>query len=1034
MLTNKSEWRMRLDAWRKKLKEFYYRPLGQIEFEGFTTLEQLSLEQAQARFAAQARPMPSGSQWGAKWEYGWFKTDFIMPPEASGQWLTVNLNVGGDGLVFLDGEVLCARDRRHTHTLITNRAKAGRKHQLVLEAYAGHGAAPCHLGPICHGAEPIPETPDAQRTVETSTLGIWEEDAFQLSMDVETLYHLRQNIEPNSLRAAEIEAGLRQFTVTVDFELQHEEMLKSFRDARKALKPLLDCVNGSTTPTMYCFGHAHLDVAWLWPLQETVRKAARTFSNQLQLASLYRDYKFLQSESHLYWMLQQNYPDLYKRVRKAVKSGSVIADGGMYVEADTNIAGGEALIRQFLYGKQFFQEEFGVDNQMLWLPDVFGYSGALPQILAGCGIKYFSTAKIFWNYHAGQPFPYNTFVWEGIDGTGILTHLCNDYNSGTDPETVIKRWNNRVQKDGVSTRLFPFGHGDGGGGPTREHLEYVRRLSNLEGVPRMQMATPQEYFEDAQAKGVGGLKYVGELYFQGHRGTYTSQARTKRGNRKSECAMREAECWSAIAGALNGFAFPAERMKETWRMLLVNQFHDILPGSSIERVYQEAEADFAQVIADADKLASQAALSLVRPAEAMTVFNSLNWPRTALVELPRHGAAANADGNALPVQNCEGRLVAQVDLPALGWTTVRIGDGTVAPPVVPAGKVKATARLLENDLLRVAFNRNGEITSIFDKKTGRELAGGPCNSMRMYKDLPTAYDAWDLDSNYVFMPVELADPAQFEAVATGPLLGRIRVTRKINNSTMTQDITLRRGSRRIDFTTRIDWQERHKLLKVAFNTTVHSSEAIHEIQFGHLRRPTHSSAQFDADRFEVSNHKWTALAEEGRGVAILNDCKYGLNVVDGTINLTLLKSPVAPDAHADLGNQEFTYAFYAWDGPLCGSDIIRQAYDLNVPALVVPGDGGQNTVFRLDADNIVIETAKPAEDGSGDIILRLYEAMRTATRCCLTTTLPIGMVRQTDMLENTLEGVEAIVEVNDGRMELDFRPFEIKTLRLKRRR
>jgi len=889
----------------------------------------------------------------------------------------------------------------------------------------------------------VPEPGPTQATVGESTFGVWEEEVYQLTLDVYTLFELRDHLDPNSLRVAEIDAGLRDFTTIVDFEIPHDEMLETIRAGRARLKPLLDCVNGSTAPTLFAFGHAHLDVAWLWPLAETKRKAVRTFSSQLALMKEYPEYRFLQSQAYLYWIIKTHYPDLYRRIKRAVRAGQFIPEGGMWVEADTNISGGESLIRQFLYGKRFFRDEFGVECQVLWLPDVFGYSGALPQIMRGCGIKYFSTQKIFWTYHGGEPFPYNTFIWEGIDGTGIYTHLHNDYNSHTNPASVIQRWNERVQKDGFSTRLFPFGWGDGGGGPTRDHLEFLRRERNLEGVPRVRIAHPLEYFQDQEAKGWPNMRYVGELYFQAHRGTYTSQARTKRGNRKGAFALREAEeMWGAVAQALRRFTFPHRRIDEAWRSLLLHQFHDIIPGTSIHRVYEETEAAHAEVIRPAREVAEQATARLTDNSPALTVFNSLSWERTALVPLPEgFTGAADEAGNALPVQVVDGQSWAEATVPSCGWTTIyptrKTGSAPTATALSNARDERRMAsapvalsiarRTLENNLLRVQFNRRGEITSIYDKESGGEWAAGVCNCLKMYKDVPSAWDAWDVDSMYELTPVPLDEPAEIQVVANGPLVAKLRVTRRIHDSTLTQEISLRHGSRRIDFHTLVDWQERHKLLKVAFPVAVHANEAVHEIQFGHIRRPNHKSRPFDADRFEVSNHKWTALMEEGRGAAVLNDCKYGVNVVGNSINLTLLRAPLAPDESADRGHQEFTYAFYCWNGPFADCDLVREGYDLNVPVLTAPGAAGERSLFTVDAPNVVIETVKPAEDGSKDVIVRLYEAKRTATRCTLTTTLPVRGAVQTDMLEND----EAPLPCNNGRIALDFRAFEIKTVRLR---
>ena len=1023
-MTLNAEWRPRVDAWYKELRRQLYRPLETLELAGFVTTEKLRADvAARGTFA----PMPQGTAWGGKWEYGWFRTTVTLGAEAAGERIVVRLAPGGEGLVFVNGVAAGAIDRWHTEITLTTEARPGQTYELLMETYAGHGLTPGSPGPVAIDRDSIPEPPACQRTVGECSVGVWEEDIYQLLLDVQTLLELRDALDPDSLRVARIDRGLKDFTAIADLERPRDEKLATIRAARDRLQPLLACRNGDTAPSMVAFGHAHLDVAWLWPLAETERKVARTLSNQLALFAEYPEHKFLFCQPHLWWMLHRDDPALYAEAVKAVDAGNIIPDGGMWVEADTNVTGGESLIRQILHGKRFFRETFGVDSELLWLPDVFGYSGALPQIMRGCGLRYFSTQKIFWNLHGGETFPYIDFTWEGIDGSEVRVHLHNDYNATTNPAQTIRRWRERVQKDDIDARLFPFGWGDGGGGPHRDHLEFLRRQADLEGCPRMRIDTPTAFFKALDAQAPPPNRYVGELYFQLHRGTYTTQARTKRGNRRSEFALREAELWSAAAAALNGFALPVETMTEAWREVLLNQFHDIIPGSSIARVYEEAEAAYGRVIATAGRVASDARMTFVASAtDQLTVFNSLSWPRCELLPLPSGAAGATDEaGHALAVQQVEGTTLAEVAVPSCGWTTIRVsptraemtGDSLIAEPT-----------RLENNLLRVTLGERGQITSVLDKVARRELTAGPCNEMRMYKDVPSAWDAWDIDSMYALTPVPLSEPATIEVVAAGPLMAAVRVRRTLHDSPMTQVIRLRRDSRRVDFETVVDWQERHKMLKVAFCVDVHANEALHEIQFGHLRRPNHLSRPFDADRFEVCNHKWSALVEEGRGVAVLNDCKYGLNVLGKTIHLTLLRSSIAPDMTADRGRQEFTYSLHAWEGSFVDSDVIRQAYELNCPLTIAAGAAEGRSLFSLNADNVVVETIKPAEDGAGDVIVRLYESRRTATRCTLTTTLPVSAAQQTDMLETP----QADLPVADGRIGLDFRPFEIKTLRLRR--
>ena len=1012
------EWRGRIEAWKKALAGQFYRKIQDVQLEGFVTDEQLSRQEAEKR---RFKPMQPGTRWGPKWAYGWFAAEVAVPDAAAGRRVHLQLNPGGQGmLTFVNGKAVGAIDGSGTGVALTRSAAAGEEFRILAEAYAGHGPRVTTAGPVPDGVQTVPEPGPAQAEVGSSSLGLWQEDVYQLWLDLETLWQIRQSLDGNCLRVAQIDRALRDFTVIVDPELEGEQFLATVARGRERLRPLLEKHNGPTAPTMYCFGHGHLDVAWLWPLAETERKIARTLANQLSLIEEYGQYKFHQGQPHLYRMLRRRYPELYERAKKAVADGSIIADGAMWVEADTNISAGEALIRQFVHGIRFFREELGVEPQTLWLPDVFGYSGALPQIMRGCGIRFFSTHKIFWTYHGGEVFPYHNFFWQGIDGTDVLVHLHNDYNARTDPASVIRRWDDRVQKDGMSMRLFPFGHGDGGRGPTRDHMEFVRRLGDCEGVPKMKIATPAEFFHDLEEREKPNHRYVGELYYQGHRGTYTSQAGTKKGNRRSELALREAEMWAAAATAINGFDWPADDMDRAWKKVLLNQFHDVLPGSSIARVYEQAEAAYDEAINEANKVAAAAASTFTTGDAGVTVFNSLNWRRNALV-------AVGEDAPGAVTQEIDGVKFAEVTVPPCGWATV---TGPEDAPSPAGREVTATESLLENSLLRVEFDGRGQITSIYDKQAHRELAAGLCNRMKMYRDVPSAWDAWDIDSMYELTPVELGEPAEIEVVAAGALVGCLRLKRRINNSTMIQTISLRHGSRRVDFETNIDWRESHKMLKVAFEVDYHADEAIHEIQFGHIRRPNHKSRPFDADRFEVCNHKWSALAEENRGFAVLNDCKYGLNVLAKSISLTLLRAPKAPDMNADVGEQEFTYSFYAWNGPLCESSVVHEAYELNCPVMVIGGLAGRRSLLGTDAPNVIVEAVKPAEDLSGDVVVRLYESLRMTSRCKLSVDLPVTKAAATNMLED-----EVLQELpcDGGTIALDFRPFEIKTIRLSRR-
>jgi alpha-mannosidase len=1017
-------WKRRLETWQTAITSSVYHSLGPVALEGFITTEQLTPQEALRR---EFKPMPAGTPWGAKWEYGWFKSTITLPEEAAGQRIVIalysvynplewNWGDSAESVVWVNGEAVGALDFGHKEITLTYNAQGGETFEILYECFAGNGIRFEGRGPVPFGTESVPEPGPTQTIVPHMNFGIWREEVFQLLIDFALLMNARDALDQNSLRVAEIDRALMDASHAIDMELPPAEMLESVKAGRALLKPVMDCVNGSTAPVFYAFGHGHLDVEWLWDLAETERKMARTVSTQLTLMKEYPDYQFLQSQPHLMNMLKQRYPEIYERFKLMVQSGNMVIEGGMWVESDTNVTGGESLIRQFIHGKRFMKEEYGVDSKIMWLPDVFGYSGAMPQIMAGCGIEGFMTAKIYWAYNGGDTFPYSNFIWEGIDGSQVVAHLYSNYGHFPFPNDLLDHWNNRRQKNDINTMVLPIGWGDGGGGASRLHIEFAKRAENFEGLPKVKMAGPVDFLNNMLENSVVKDRYVGELYFQAHRGTYTSQAKTKKGNRKSEIALREAELWGVAANALNGFTFGPQTLDADWKLVLLHQFHDALPGSSIQKVYEEVERDHAAVIERAEALALASAGSLARQSDGATAFNSLSWQRTALLPLP-DGVETSA-----PTQTVNNQTLAEVTIPACGWAslpTETSAQGT------DQSAVKGSERSLENEHIKVMFNDLGEMTSIFDKDTSREVLAGNANVFKMYKDVPSWFDAWDIDPMYVDDPVALSEEASLTLESAGPLVAVLKLTRKLTElSHLTQMIRLRRGSRRVDFETTVEWHESHKLLKVAFPVNIHANEALHEIQFGYTSRPNHSSRPYDADRFEVSNHKWSALVEANRGVAVLNDCKYGLNVVDNNINLTLLKSPLAPDMFADKGTQTFTYAFYPWNGSLAESGVVKEGYELNVPALLVAGNGGEQSLFSLDADNIIIEAVKPAEAGGSQITLRLYEAMHMQTNCTLTTSLPVKSAVQTDMLENPQTGLVVV----DGIMALHFRPFEIKTI------
>ncbi|TCM99636.1 alpha-mannosidase [Paenibacillus sp. BK033] len=990
-------------------QKFIYKKLSIVEFTCFVTGERLSYSDIDSR---SFEPISVGDRWGSSWTYAWLRSSLVVPEGTEGKRLVVLADFGSEATLYVNGVVSGALDLQHHDVTLTRHAREGERYELAAEAYAGHS-----------GEQPV---------FGESYLCRFEEEVYQFFIDLECLWQVLQHTDANSLRAADINRCLTNVIAKLDLGLEGPELAENVNGCRRLMEPLLSCVNGSTSPLLYLMGQSHLDIAWLWPIEETKRKIARTMSNQLALMDEYPEYTYTQSQPYLFRIVKELYPELYSRIKRRVAEGRIIPEGGMWVESDTNLAGGESLIRQFLHGKRFFMEEFGKDNEMLWLPDVFGYSGNMPQIMKGCGIRYFASVKMFQTYeNVVDPFPYNTFMWEGIDGSEILTHLLDygDFPIRVNPSFLIGQWNDRVQKDGIATRLVQYGHGDGGGGANRDDLEFLRRLDNLEGVPRTRQSSPIDYFEDQQARGLPDARYVGELYYPAHRGTYTTQAKLKRLNRKTEIGFREYELWAAAAQLFRMKPYPYEKLDGLWKQLLLHHFHDILPGTSIHRVHEEAQAELTKLHEIIYEMADEAKAALVEPErEGVTVFNSLSWNRSELVALPV-GVAAVADrsGQPVPVQWHDGVGYARLETPSMGWAAYAAVGNSQPELMVSQSAVSATTSRMENEFMAIAINGIGEITSIVDKQTGVEWAADSCNALAMYRDQPSAFDAWEIDRRYRASKVELEEQAEITVTANGPLFANVRVRRKLNQSTVVQDIRMEAGSRRVEFRTTVEWREKNKMLRVDFPVRLHANESMQEIQFGYVRRPNHASRPHDADRFEVSQHKWTALAETGRGFALLNDCKYGIAVKGNTLSMTLLRSPSYPDETSDQGTHQFTYGFLFWEGAFQGSRVIREAYELNYPVSALSGAGrvDQQSLLQIDQSGVLAETVKLAEDGSGDWIVRLYESTGSSVSCGVRAGLSYSAAFETDMLEAN----QAELPVANELINLHFRPFEVKTIR-----
>lgn len=1012
-MTLTNEWIKKAEHCMQSLAGLVCNDFAKAEFSGFVTTEHLSIDEAQKR---ERKPLAVGMKWGLKWEYLWLFTEITVPKECRGKRIIYRTE-NGEGLIFVNKEVYGAIDKEHEYITLTECAVGGEKYEIVSEVYAGHGEPLCAVGEVTQAKVDKYCENKEQKILQDGYAAVWDEDIFGLLMDMRTLYQLRENLDSDSLRLAQINRGLKKIVLIVDFELPHDKFLDTVKSAREITAELLSCKNATVAPTVYSIGHSHLDLEWLWTLNETRRKAARTLGNQLQMIKQYDDYRYIQTQPWLLDSVKKEYPQTYKAVQKAVRDGKIIVEGGMWVESDANIPSGESLIRQLMYGKRFIKEEFGTESEMVWLPDVFGCTAALPQIMVGCGIKYFFNAKLPWAYNGGEIFPYTNFIWRGLDGTEILSHMVSGYANEMSPNTICEKWHNCRNKEESPFVLNAFGHGDGGGGATRLHMEYAMREKDLQGMPKVEIISPNKFFEKLSECEITD-KYEGELYFTAHRGTFTSQAKTKKLNRKAEYAMRDAEIFNAWFGKTYD-----EKFDELWKKLLFNHFHDIIPGSSIQQVYERAEAELADIICNADDIAEKNYARLSKDSnEYVTVFNTLSWDRKCIVELPEQGMGAEYEnGERLAIQQFGGKSYALAEVGAFSKKVLKLCGA--------AGKETHTeeSMVLENALIRVEFDKSGEITRIYDKERKMDCLDGTANRFRMFRDMPLSFDAWDIDSSYEQCEVDINGDAEFGKKESGELFSSLTINKKINNSYITQVVVLRENEKQLDFCTTVEWRETHNLLKVYFDTNVHTDKLVSETQFGYIKRPNGRSTEYERDRYEVCQHKWSGLFENGRGFAVLNDSKYGISANENTIGLTLLKSAAAPDLYADKGEQKFVYSILIADD---AETAVHKAYELNVPARVYAGTTeGIRQLFDISTDNVIIDTIKPAADGSDDVVVRMYEAANRRTKCTLKCGFDTQSAYRTDMLENITENIES----DNGSVSLELRGFEVVTLRFKRK-
>ncbi|WP_374947361.1 glycoside hydrolase family 38 C-terminal domain-containing protein [Agreia sp.] len=831
--------------------------------------------------AQQYAPFTIGSAWGRPWSTSWFRVRGMVPEAwrrladdpAHPFSIELVFDLGFDGgqsgfqseaLVWgLDGVPIKAISPFNAAAVVP--IDADGQVDVFVEAAANPDVGSSWTFTPTTIGDPATAGDQLAYVMRQMDIALLDVNVYELVSDREVLRGLMRELALTSPRRVQILAALERALDVID----PHAVSATAAAGRAELAEMLARPASASAHVLHAVGHAHIDSAWLWPVRETIRKCARTFSNVIVLMDENPDFTFAcSSAQQLSWM-KEYYPALFEKIREKVRGGQFIPVGGMWVESDTNLPGSEAMARQFVAGKRFFIEEFGIDNEEVWLPDSFGYSGALPQIVAAAGSRWFLTQKISWN--ETNVMPHHTFQWEGIDGTRVFTHFppVDKYNSDLSALDIHHAERNFRDHDRATMSLLPYGYGDGGGGPTREMVSVIERTTSLEGSPRVIHSTPRAFFTAAQDEYPHAEVWSGEMYLELHRGTYTSQLATKQGNRRSEHLLREAELWAATAAVQGGHAYPYDRLETLWHLVLLQQFHDILPGSSIAWVHQDAERNYAYIARELDELIETSLRHLAGDGEKTLTFN-----------------AAPHERNGVPA------LSASVSSAAHGSTATQDDTGFV----------------LVNDALEVRIDGRGLVVALVDLASGRDAIppGEVGNLFQLHRDTPTQWDAWDIDRHYRHVYTDLTEA---DSVVLGEDGCSVIVERSFGRSHLVQTISLAAGSGQLDLTIDLDWHETQKLLKLAFPLDVLADRFSSEIQFGHIERPTHTNTSWDAARFETVAHRWIRVSEPDFGVAIVNDSTYGHDITrearpgGGTLTnarLSLLRSALFPDRlHTD---------------------------------------------------------------------------------------------------------------------------------------
>ncbi len=910
------------------------------------------------------------------------------------------------GLLYLNGEIAQGLDINHTQCKI----EPDRHYDVYVYMYTSF-------------------TKETEKFTFFADLQSVNRSIEKLYYDLSVPFYSALCFNPEDAHYSKIMAPLTRACNLLDLRNPTDDaFMKSVRDCLEFLETEFygRLCGKEYTATVNCIGHTHIDVAWLWNYAQTREKVQRSFATVLKFMEQYPEYKFMSSQPQLYKYLKEEAPRLYERVKQAVKEGRWEVEGAMWLEADCNLISGESFIRQLLHGKKFIKDEFGKESEILWLPDVFGYSAALPQILKKSGVNKFFTSKISWN--DTNKMPYDSFMWQGIDGTEIFTYFLTaqalpenkkpvnyaDYVGRLEPKWALGAWKRYQQKTYNDEVLITYGHGDGGGGPTREMLEQQRRLEKgIPGIPKTRQSHAGEFFkrvEDNFNRSCEELgvtpKWVGELYLEFHRGTYTSIAKNKRYNRKSEFALGNLEKLSAL-GLVRGENYPQAELNNAWETVLLNQFHDVIPGSSVKEVYEDSDKMYAEVLGYADSEMKKRLLAMAK---------GFSTKKGALVYNPNSFAVSD-------VFTIEGKKYFAENVPALGFANVELSDS--------ANGVTLTDSSVENKFYRVVFDADFNICSLFDKRVNRELvkSGRVINQLKMYEDRSYDYDAWELSSYYKQKGTCIDGCTSAQAFTDNVGAGFV-ITREFGDSKIVQKIQLYNALERIDFCTYVDWHESHSILKTEFPLAVSMNKATYEIQFGNLERSTHSNTSWDKAKFEVCGHKWADVSDNGYGVSLLNDCKYGYSCDGEKLTLSLLKASTFPNPQADRGEHTFTYSLLPHLGNYAAGNTVLQAYCLNNPLYAVSvedntGNEIPESFVTTDKKNVVVETVKKAENRDS-IIVRVYDAENINTTARLNFGFDVKQAYICDMMENRISEIKAC----DNGIELPVSNFEIITIEI----